>query len=263
MSLNPCSASYWLGQGASLTPCLGFFACKMGSRSARLTGWLQALNKIDNAFGSEFFRLGAQEIPAVRREPPGRVSASWESCPHLPPSLPCPRPQRSWGMSSPPAHFWGTTGASGSRPAPPCSPPGLRCRHGPRRPETRPRRRTRSSAGHTWGRRADRAWRTGAPPSRPGAQPEGCPPAFPARGAAGGGAPFSSSQEPPSVSPHSLLGGHPHPMSRGRGPREGKARASKVPQPRSGRNRTGRPLKTQTQPLEMEQDSRVVYRACS
>ena len=66
-----------------------------------------------------------------------------------------------------------------------------------------------------------------------------------------------------SISPHSLLGGHPHPISWGRGPREGKARASKVPQSRSSRNRTGRPLKTQTQLLEMEQDSGVGYRACS
>ena len=52
-------------------------------------------------------------------------------------------------------------------------------------------------------------------------------------------------------------------MLRGRGPRKGKACASKVPQPSTGRNRTGRPLKTQTWSLEMERDSRVVYPVCS
>ena len=63
--------------------------------------------------------------------------------------------------------------------------------------------------------------------------------------------------------PHSILtaalGANLTPISHIRGPRRGKALASKAPQPMRGRSRTGRPLKTQTRPPEMRQDKRVIY----
>ena len=136
------------------------------------------------------------------------VSASRESCPHLPPpGLPCPRPPRSWGTSLTPARPWGATGASGARPAPPCSPPGLRRRRGPRRPETRPRRRTHTPAGRTWG-----------PGSRQSLAHRS--PNFLARSAAGGGAPSLSAAEAPQLTVKALLGPNtsafpsPHPAPR-------------------------------------------------
>lgn len=156
---------------------------------------MQALNAI-KAFGSEVFRLRAQETPAVRREPPGLLLAPpGQAALTSPPSqgLPCPRPQRSWGTSSPPARPWGVTGASGARPASPCSPPGLRRRRGPRPPETRPRRRTRTSAGHTWG-----------PASRQSLVHRS--PAFSSRSPAGGGAPSLSAAEALQLTVKALLG---------------------------------------------------------